>query len=593
MKLSSKYLLLHILFLFVVMAAKAEAGLGMLYGSIEGKVFTQITFWKLKEGKAERVASYSTDPANRKFCFWVPVDETAQYKLDVALMKQGHRRLEIDKSASYSLQMKAGQNIAVNINPAFWDGSRGFTVKPTGSNAGYTTVSGTLTNMFGGGEMSINKVVDGDQVKVASYSIAKGQNRFYLAFPVGQEGLYTISTLRWQQRLYLKPGEDLQLDADSKKGAYTLIKGSPESQLLSKWQQLITPITSYGYYFPFSGLADTVNLDQYIETYQKLQPEIARFKLSAKSPNQRFNELFQQAMDIDIEYAPIRYLYIYTSKRNWRDFVDGGKNFLNVPSYYKQFIQNNKFRNAKMTQIPEAKDYIRLYGMLHLAITQPGAIKDISRVEKLKLMMSLAANDTLKRYVLKDMLETITINNLSEFKATFEPYKKYANAGPAKQTYQSVLSQFIGDTAYIGKSSYNFSLPDTNGKMVSMKDFKGKVVFIDVWATWCGPCKAQIPFLKEIEEEYKDNKDIVFVAISLDREKDKQKWLNFIQKENLHGLHLLDDAGKAFAMKYEIRAIPRFLLIDKKGKWIEVRCPLPEDKANLKKYIEDALKGSY
>jgi thiol-disulfide isomerase/thioredoxin len=111
-----------------------------------------------------------------------------------------------------------------------------------------------------------------------------------------------------------------------------------------------------------------------------------------------------------------------------------------------------------------------------------------------------------------------------------------------------------------------------------------------VWATWCGPCREQFPFLKEVEEEYKDNSDIVFMGISIDRGKDRQKWLNMMKKENLHGVQLLDDTGKFFAKKYEINAIPRFLLISKEGKWIEVRLPRPEAKEELKKYLDKALQ---
>jgi thiol-disulfide isomerase/thioredoxin len=124
-----------------------------------------------------------------------------------------------------------------------------------------------------------------------------------------------------------------------------------------------------------------------------------------------------------------------------------------------------------------------------------------------------------------------------------------------------------------------------------MKDFKGKVIFIDVWATWCGPCKEQIPHLKELEKEYRNNKNIVFVGISLDRAKDKQKWANLIQKEKLPGVQLLDDMGSAFGRKYGITSIPRFLLIDKQGNWKEVRCPRPESKKQLKKYLDEALGG--
>lgn len=80
------------------------------------------------------------------------------------------------------------------------------------------------------------------------------------------------------------------------------------------------------------------------------------------------------------------------------------------------------------------------------------------------------------------------------------------------------------------------------------------------------------------------------MGISIDRARDKQKWLKFMQKEDLHGIQLLDDMGKSFANKYGIASIPRFLLIDKQGKWIEIRCPLPEAKEELKRYLDKALE---
>jgi thiol-disulfide isomerase/thioredoxin len=66
------------------------------------------------------------------------------------------------------------------------------------------------------------------------------------------------------------------------------------------------------------------------------------------------------------------------------------------------------------------------------------------------------------------------------------PYKQYAKPASVKQKYDGIFNMYAADTAFIGKSAYDFTLPDVNDKMVSMKEFKGKVVLIDVWATWCG-----------------------------------------------------------------------------------------------------------
>ncbi|HEY2582784.1 MAG TPA: TlpA disulfide reductase family protein, partial [Mucilaginibacter sp.] len=151
------------------------------------------------------------------------------------------------------------------------------------------------------------------------------------------------------------------------------------------------------------------------------------------------------------------------------------------------------------------------------------------------------------------------------------------------------FSGFAADTVFIGKTAYNFTLPDKDGKVVSMKDFKGKVVFIDTWATWCGPCKYQIPFLQTLEKEYQGNDNVVFVGISIDREKDKQKWLDMLKEKQLDGVQLLDDMGKSFGKQYKITAVPRFLMIDKNGNWAEIRCPLPDEHDKLKTFIDRVI----
>ena len=148
---------------------------------------------------------------------------------------------------------------------------------------------------------------------------------------------------------------------------------------------------------------------------------------------------------------------------------------------------------------------MNLYTKLVIASLPEEQRKQLTQSEKLGLMINAISNDTLRSYFFKDQMSEIEINNLTEFRSTFEPYKKYTKPASVKKKYLDVYNQFSSDTAYVGKSAYNFTLPDSTGRMISMKDFKGKVVLIDVWATWCGPCREQFPYLKEIEEEYKDN----------------------------------------------------------------------------------------
>ena len=141
-----------------------------------------------------------------------------------------------------------------------------------------------------------------------------------------------------------------------------------------------------------------------------------------------------------------------------------------------------------------------------------------------------------------------------------------------------------------GKPSKSFNYVNRKGGKTKLEDFKGKYVYIDVWATWCGPCRAEIPFLKKIEEKY-HKKNIEFVSISIDVNKDYEKWKNFVTEKQLGGVQLFADKdwSSDFITSFGINSIPRFLLIDPQGNVVDadaVRPSSPELVSTLDKLLK-------
>ncbi|HEV8273462.1 MAG TPA: TlpA disulfide reductase family protein [Chitinophagaceae bacterium] len=570
-------------------AGIAQQDPATLTGTFTEKVNAELRLFRTVNNKLHVLGEYAINPSNPEFVFALPADTAITYSLQVTIMKQGHMRLEADKWFSLPLTMKHGQTYSLKITPSKLSGEKktGFELKPDIRKSSIAFISGKFVNWNFGANVTIQRVVDGGFEKINSISNSK-EKSFLLPCVVKEEGFYYVNSPRWILRVYLKPADKLELAIDGTSGSYEVINGSEENQLMQKWQQLISPITKYGYN-SLSIQKDSFDLNSYLNTYESLEPSIANFRNHIDHTGPRFSKLFKMAIDVDKELAPVLLLF-NSSAKTINGFRTTPKNFSNVPSFYNRFIHAGKFNDASLLNVGETRSYMNLYTKLVIAALPEEKRKQLSLSEMLGLKINAISNDTLKSYFLKDQMSEIEVNNLTEFRSTFEPYKKYAKPAAVKKKYLEVYNQFSSDTAYVGKSSYNFSLPDSTGRMTSMKDFKGKVVFIDVWATWCGPCREQFPFLKEIEEEYKHNNDIVFLGISIDRARDRQKWINTIKKENLPPLQLFDDMGKSFARKYEIVGIPRFLLIGKDGKWIEVRCPRPAAKEELKKYLDKALE---
>ena len=121
-----------------------------------------------------------------------------------------------------------------------------------------------------------------------------------------------------------------------------------------------------------------------------------------------------------------------------------------------------------------------------------------------------------------------------------------------------------------------------------ISEFKGKVVYVDFWATWCGPCRMQFPYTKEIHKKL-EGKDVVFLYISFDRTEDA--WRNGVQGLELVGYHHYPNDNQRMLINNEfaVNSIPRYMLIDKQGKIVDANAKRPSTEGQLQE-IEALLK---
>jgi thiol-disulfide isomerase/thioredoxin len=151
------------------------------------------------------------------------------------------------------------------------------------------------------------------------------------------------------------------------------------------------------------------------------------------------------------------------------------------------------------------------------------------------------------------------------------------------ETYDQ-QNRVIASTAKGAPSPKFVNYENFKGGTTSLDDLKGKYVYIDVWATWCGPCRQQIPFLKEVEKKY-HGKNIEFVSISTDKPNKHDAWKEMVTENNMGGIQLIAGSDQSFMMDYQISGIPRFILIDPQGNIVESNAPRPSD-PNLEKLFK-------
>ncbi|MEL6484024.1 MAG: TlpA disulfide reductase family protein [Bacteroidota bacterium] len=159
--------------------------------------------------------------------------------------------------------------------------------------------------------------------------------------------------------------------------------------------------------------------------------------------------------------------------------------------------------------------------------------------------------------------------------------KEYYSPPDAENTKKKITDLVSGSLNGLerGASSPKFvGYRNYSGGNTSLDDLTGKYVYIDVWATWCAPCKMEIPFLNKVERQY-HGKNIEFVSISVDETYGFDSWQKMVKEKKLTGIQLFaDNAFKSqFIKDYKIRMIPRFILIDPEGNVVSAVAPRPSN----------------
>lgn len=154
--------------------------------------------------------------------------------------------------------------------------------------------------------------------------------------------------------------------------------------------------------------------------------------------------------------------------------------------------------------------------------------------------------------------------------------KDYAYSFSNKRFSQNILA--LNNTlSHIekGKQAPAIALMGLDGQPASLVALKGKYLVIDVWATWCGPCKQESPYFEKLAIKYK-GQNIQFAAISIDKQIDK--WVLDAKLKSKSVLQLHANDGDKFSADYDIQGIPRFMLIDDEGNVVNAEMPRPSDK---------------
>lgn len=440
-----------------------------------------------------------------------------------------------------------------------------------------TTIT-VKVNYNSGSSVSLYKVENGEARRMSFRWLTKKDSCVF-SFPLEKEAVFYVGRTGGKESvykyvLYLKPGDNKWINAYSSATSIDfdscrIIKPNAETALLQKWTNVLNSYCELG--------SNRKNREEFIAGYGNFIKEAGQLKKKAILSNKYFNRLFISKVDAEIIYPKAAAFFNFARRMNSDyDTSEAHKSFY-------QSLSGKSFCDGGLMYSEHGLQLLNYCLSYNFFLRTPNKEKMLA-IPVTDKARSLC-NDTVRGAFLVQYMEGVT--NYEQFARDIEPFKGSFVLPAMQDAYNYKLDEL---TLYAkGLPAYNFSLYDTKGNLHSLSDFRDKVVVLDMWAMWCAPCLAEKPYFLEVEEEFKNREDIIFVGVSVDGLSRRDVWKGFVAKKGWKNIELLSNYDESIMKYYKIQGIPRFMVFDKKGKIVSVDAPRPST-PGFKQLIEETLK---
>lgn len=379
--------------------------------------------------------------------------------------------------------------------------------------------------------------------------------RFSIRFKVASPNYFRVG----RNQLYLSPGDNLEvfIDYSDPRKATFKGKGAEANTYLKN-----TPFPKGGSFIE-AGSQVKPTIDETFAAIEAMaaqrQEDLA--KLTRVSPIFRHLEKARIQADLINSYQSGEFYSTYKLKlkdEQAKEFVEKYKKA--IAPKVKALSQN--FTDAVLMRLVVYRD------VAEDVIKEGGRQADIEIIK-----------DWYKASELVSKMQKVSDKQqLQGFKAQIAELHTKAYVDAANASLKQLMAFGKGDVAV------DFVATNLNGEKVSLSSLKGKVIYVDLWATWCGPCMQEMPHFEKLKAQFKDNPDVVLLSLSIDD--DTTLWKSSVSERKADGYQWIINRAKL--QDYNIVGIPRSLLIDRNFKMVDMSAPMPSE-AKVVKAINSLL----
>ncbi|MCC6447641.1 MAG: TlpA family protein disulfide reductase [Chitinophagaceae bacterium] len=408
-------------------------------------------------------------------------------------------------------------------------------------------LSGVIKNYYN--EIEVEDMSEYQSFKISKeriYYFLDSMGKFEITLQINKANYFRIG----RNILYLIPGDSIYMELDYRKPENALFKGvnSAANSFLAT-----TPFPKGGSFLSSGdNIKETVELT--IDTILNISKKRKELLNNYINISKEFKILENARIEADVlNSISLLYTYYVYEHKIKNDSLGYYANKCKAikDNFYTKY--SSDFLDVAFLKLVVYRNILK--DLVHYTLNKekiPLIISEYIELEKLSEKSNTTTN--------KDSLQNIKKEVL-----------KFSNS-----LYKKMLLKKINTFLLFGNGSTakSFEALRLNGKAIHLSEFRNKIIYIDIWATWCEPCLKQMPAFELLKEKYKSNPDIVFISLSIDD--NLEAWKTNVTKRNAKGEQWFINRYKL--KDYDVFSIPRAILIDKNFKVVEMKAELPDSK---------------